>query len=114
MTMTHTPDGPARSAGWYSFNGNGEMTGTISIGEAESLNLLVVLSNTRGRRLRHRGPQLGEPGQPAARAATAVVQAVEEAVLNALLVNDDVVARDGHRAPRLTHARLLALLGHTR
>jgi D-aminopeptidase len=44
---------------------------------------------------------------------TAVVQAVEEAVLNALVVNDDMVGRDGHRSPRLPHARLLALLGHT-
>jgi hypothetical protein len=96
VTVTHTPDGPARSAGWYSLKGNGEMTGTIAIDETGSLNLLVVLSNTRGRRLRHRGPQLGQPGQPAARPASEVVQAVEEAV------------RRG-----FPHARLLALLGHT-
>jgi L-aminopeptidase/D-esterase-like protein len=31
----------------------------------------------------------------------AVVQSVEEAVLNALVVNDDMVGRDGHRSPRL-------------
>jgi len=42
---------------------------------------------------------------------TAVVQSVEEAVLNALVVNDDMVGRDGHRTPRLPHDRLLALLG---
>ena len=42
---------------------------------------------------------------------TAVVQAVEEAVLNALVVNDDMVGRDGHRSPRLPHDRLSALLG---
>ena len=42
---------------------------------------------------------------------TAVVQAVEEAVLNALVVNDDMVGRDGHRSPALPHERLLALLG---
>jgi D-aminopeptidase len=42
---------------------------------------------------------------------TAVVQAVEEAVLNALIVNDDMVGRDGHRSPALPHARLSALLG---
>jgi D-aminopeptidase len=41
---------------------------------------------------------------------TAVVQAVEEAVLNALVVNDDMVGRDGHRSPALPHERLLALL----
>ena len=41
---------------------------------------------------------------------TAVVQAVEEAVLNALVVNDDMVGRDGHRSPRLPHERLSALL----
>jgi L-aminopeptidase/D-esterase-like protein len=42
---------------------------------------------------------------------TAVVQAVEEAVLNALVVNDDMVGRDGHRSPRLPHERLSAVLG---
>ena len=41
---------------------------------------------------------------------TAVVQSVEEAVLNALVVNDDMIGRDGHRSPRLPHERLLALL----
>jgi L-aminopeptidase/D-esterase-like protein len=40
----------------------------------------------------------------------AVVQSVEEAVLNALVVNDDMVGRDGHRSPRLPHDRLTALL----
>ena len=43
---------------------------------------------------------------------TAVVQSVEEAVLNALVVNDEMVGRDGHRSPRLPHDRLSALLGH--
>lgn len=42
---------------------------------------------------------------------TAVVQCVEEAVLNALVVNDDMVGRDGHRSPRLPLDRLPALLG---
>jgi len=42
---------------------------------------------------------------------TAVVQSVEEAVLNSLIVNDDMVGRDGHRSPRLPHDRLGALLG---
>lgn len=42
---------------------------------------------------------------------TAVVQSVEEAVLNALIVNDEMVGRDGHRSPRLPHDRLVALLG---
>jgi D-aminopeptidase len=41
---------------------------------------------------------------------TAVVQSVEEAVLNALVVNDDMIGRDGHRSPRLSHDRLVALL----
>jgi D-aminopeptidase len=41
---------------------------------------------------------------------TAVVQSVEEAVLNALVVNNDMVGRDGHRSPRLPHDRLVALL----
>jgi L-aminopeptidase/D-esterase-like protein len=43
----------------------------------------------------------------------AVVQAVEEAVLNSLVVNDDMVGRDGHRAPRLPIDRLTALLAGT-
>ena len=43
---------------------------------------------------------------------TAVVQCVEEAVLNALVVNDEMVGRDGHRSPHLPHGRLAALLGH--
>jgi L-aminopeptidase/D-esterase-like protein len=44
---------------------------------------------------------------------TAVVQAVEEAVINALVVNDDMVGRDGHRSPRLPIDRLTALLAGT-
>jgi L-aminopeptidase/D-esterase-like protein len=40
----------------------------------------------------------------------AVVQSVEEAVLNALVVNADMVGRDGHRSPALPHDALLALL----
>lgn len=43
---------------------------------------------------------------------TAVVQCVEEAVLNALVVNADMVGRDGHRSPRLPLDRLAALLGY--
>jgi len=43
---------------------------------------------------------------------TAVVHAVEEAVFNALVVNDDMVGRDGHRSPALRHERLIALLSH--
>ena len=42
---------------------------------------------------------------------TAVVQSVEEAVLNALVVNEDMVGRDGHRSPRLPIEALSALLG---
>ncbi len=34
------------AAGWYSLNGNGEMTGTTWIEEAGSFNLPVLLSNT--------------------------------------------------------------------
>jgi L-aminopeptidase/D-esterase-like protein len=44
---------------------------------------------------------------------TAVVQSVEEAVLNALIVNADMVGRDGHRSPRLPVDRLSALLHET-
>ena len=41
---------------------------------------------------------------------TAVVHSVEEAVLNALIVNADMVGRDGHRSPALPHEQLTALL----
>jgi L-aminopeptidase/D-esterase-like protein len=39
------------------------------------------------------------------------VQSVEEAVLNALVVNVDMVGRDGHRSPRLPIDHLTSLLG---
>ncbi|MFE3190603.1 P1 family peptidase [Nocardia sp. NPDC059240] len=42
---------------------------------------------------------------------TAVVEAVEESVLNALIVNSDMTGRDGHRSPALPHDRLRELLG---
>jgi L-aminopeptidase/D-esterase-like protein len=41
---------------------------------------------------------------------TAVVEAVDEAVLNALVVNADMVGRDGHRSPALPHDRVLEIL----
>jgi len=37
---------------------------------------------------------------------TAVVEGVEESVLNALVVNDEMVGRDGHRSPAFPHAAL--------
>ena len=40
----------------------------------------------------------------------AAVLAVEEAVLNALVVNEDMVGRDGHRSPRLPLDRVARLL----
>ena len=40
----------------------------------------------------------------------AVVQATEEAVLNALVVNTDMVGRDGNRTPALPHAKVVAAL----
>jgi D-aminopeptidase len=40
----------------------------------------------------------------------AVVECVEEAVLNALIVNSDMVGRDGHRTPALPHAPVLTAL----
>lgn len=42
---------------------------------------------------------------------TAVVEAVEESVLNALVVNEEMVGRDGHRTPALPHAALAGLPG---
>lgn len=41
---------------------------------------------------------------------TAVVEVIEEAVLNALIVNEAMTGRDGHRTPALPHDRILAPL----
>jgi D-aminopeptidase len=41
----------------------------------------------------------------------AVVQATEEAVVNALVANDDMTGRDGHRTPALPRDKVIALLG---
>ena len=40
----------------------------------------------------------------------AVVQATEEAVVNALVANEDMTGRDGHRTPALPRDRVAALL----
>ena len=40
----------------------------------------------------------------------AVVQATEEAVVNALVANDDMTGRDGHRTPALPRDRVTELL----
>jgi D-aminopeptidase len=40
----------------------------------------------------------------------AVVQAAEEAVVNALVANEDMTGRDGHRSPALPRARVTELL----
>ncbi len=44
----------------------------------------------------------------------AVVQATEEAVANALIANDDMTGRDGHRTPALPRARLAEILARRR
>jgi L-aminopeptidase/D-esterase-like protein len=41
---------------------------------------------------------------------TAVVRAVEEAVVNALVAGETMIGRDGHRSPGLPHDALSALL----
>ncbi len=41
---------------------------------------------------------------------TAVVQAAEEAVVNALVANAEMVGRDGHRSPALPHDRVVKAL----
>lgn len=45
---------------------------------------------------------------------TAVVEAVEEAVLNALVVNGEMTGRDDHRVPALPHEALRKALGLSR
>jgi L-aminopeptidase/D-esterase-like protein len=42
--------------------------------------------------------------------AAAVVQATEEAVVNALVANDDMTGRDGHRTPALPRDRVVEIL----
>ena len=44
----------------------------------------------------------------------AVVQATEEAVANALIANEDMTGRDGHRTPALPRERLAAILARRR
>jgi D-aminopeptidase len=41
----------------------------------------------------------------------AVVQATQEAVLNAMVANTEMIGRSGHRSPALPHDRVQALLG---
>ena len=41
---------------------------------------------------------------------TATVQAVEEAVLNALVVNSDCVGRKGHKSYALPHSTIISAL----
>lgn len=43
-----------------------------------------------------------------------VVQGVEEAVINALVANEEMVGRDGHRTPALPRAKVVELLRTTR
>ena len=43
----------------------------------------------------------------------AVVQATEEAVVNALVANEDMTGRDGHRTPALPRAKVVELLAAT-
>jgi L-aminopeptidase/D-esterase-like protein len=40
----------------------------------------------------------------------AVVQCVEESVVNALVANEEMVGRQGHRTPALPHDRVRELL----
>ncbi|WP_245462849.1 P1 family peptidase [Mesorhizobium sp. M7D.F.Ca.US.005.01.1.1] len=40
----------------------------------------------------------------------AVVQATEEAVLNALVANQEMIGRDGNRTPALPHDKVVAAL----
>ena len=44
----------------------------------------------------------------------AVVQATEEAVVNALVANEDMTGRDGHRTPALPRDRVIELLHRRR
>ena len=44
----------------------------------------------------------------------AVVQATEEAVVNALVANEDMTGRDGHRTPALPRDRVVELLSARR
>ena len=59
-----------------------------------------------------RPEQLGDPvarQRGAAVAIAAVVQSTEEAVANALVANEDMTGRDGHRSPALPRDRVAEL-----
>src|ERR1700677_350093 len=56
--------GDACTAGWYSLNGNGEMTGTTWIEESGALALPILITNTHAVGPCHQGGGAGGRGKP--------------------------------------------------
>ena len=148
--------GDACTAGWYSLNGNGEMTGTTWIEEGGALALPIVITNTHAVGPCHQGaiawalethPELAHQwllpvvaetwafstandGSLSATPSSAsydmlqfvpwsvidplyaaVVQSIEEAVINALVAAPEMVGVDGRRSPRLPHDVVVEAFG---
>ena len=64
----------------------------------------------RGRRRAATTSCGSSPGAPWTRSTPSVVQATEEAVANALVANEDMTGRDGHRSPALPRDRVAGLM----
>ncbi len=102
-------------------------TGTIGSHSSGDIFLAVSTANEgafsrkapRGRRRTHNNrPGYGRlefiPWDAIDPFYAAVVQATEEAVANALIANEDMTGRDGHRSPALPRRRLAEILSRTR
>ena len=114
-------------AGFFSQNGNGEMTGLSWIEESGTFSGPVGITNTHAVGVVHAGIVAWTikhyaAGKPDAYDVlrfvpsgaldpfhAAVVQATEEAVANALAAGEDITGRDGHRSPGLPRAQVAEL-----
>ena len=102
-------------------------TGTIGSHSSGDIFLAVSTANagafSRKEDPEHPGGQQGRPGYGRLEFIpwdaidpfyAAVVQATEEAVANALIANEDMTGRDGHRSPALPRHRLAEILSRAR
>jgi len=100
-------------AGWYSLNGNGEMTGTTWVEESGFLEGPVMITNTHS---------VGVVRDAVIKCVkmvsndnispifSATLEATEEAIVNALVAAQTMDGADGHTAIALPHDRLRELL----
>ena len=94
-------------------------TGTLTSHFSGDLFLAFSTANAGALASRFPGPIIGEDEFDAMRFLpwgrmdgfyAAVGQAIEEAVLNALIANETMIGRDDHRSPNLSRERLVTLL----